>query len=117
MGFVQSDQLPQRPVVPAEQRAADVAYEIARQGNDVLIRERNGFIFAYENVWRNADPDLTPAVMLAALGTKAMAALQQSAATYAHLVAMGETVAPAYGHVPDGVVLTPHADGSVTLGS
>lgn len=94
--------------IPPAQSALAVAEQASKHALETL---RAVCVQTFCSVWHN--PNVTPAEMLAAMGTNAAAAFDQHARTVQYLLASGVTLDAADCTPP--LAYTIHEDGSITL--
>lgn len=101
------------PIVtpPTPDAALDVALRLDRLRTDGLRQLKENTVVSFNAFWFN--PDVTPAQILAKLGTNAVRAFEDHAATVAFLLARGVEMQPSEYTPP--VAYTAHEDGTITM--
>jgi hypothetical protein len=94
-----------------------IAAQVIAGGNGLFNQIVAAYLRQYNAVWNN--PNASPDLIVAAMGTQAVAVFEKSAATAAYLVAMGAVDAEGKPTIPTtmpaGWNFQANADGSVTL--
>lgn len=98
-------------LTPARLALAKIAVENNSVFRQLFVKTRD----AFRGVWRNPDPELTPEVMVAEMGTKAVDNFTAHAIAVQLLAAVGMPLPAADSVPPKDKPYTANKDGTITL--